>query len=177
MTRRDAIHGLAGFLAGSPLAHGQRDPYRPHQRVPSMDELRDVFEFESVAHAKLPRQAYDYMALGSDGEFTVRRNRDAFDWVGLVPRSVADVSAIDVSTEVLGVKLDYPILIAPTAAHSQMHPDGEMATHKGATAAANTPLIVSTVASYPIDKIAAAATGPMWFQLYARDTADGNREL
>jgi isopentenyl diphosphate isomerase/L-lactate dehydrogenase-like FMN-dependent dehydrogenase len=52
-----------------------------------------------------------------------------------------------------------------------------MATHRGATAASSTPMIVSVNASFPIDKIAEAAKGPLWFQLYARDTADGNREL
>jgi len=34
-----------------------------------------VFDFEPVAYAKITRQAYDYMAWGVDGEFTMRRNR------------------------------------------------------------------------------------------------------
>jgi isopentenyl diphosphate isomerase/L-lactate dehydrogenase-like FMN-dependent dehydrogenase len=87
------------------------------------------------------------------------------------------VSAINTSTEVLGVKMDYPIMIAPTAGHSALHPDGELATHKGATAASSTPMIVSINTSYPIDKVAAAADGPLWFQLYSRDTPDANREI
>jgi isopentenyl diphosphate isomerase/L-lactate dehydrogenase-like FMN-dependent dehydrogenase len=73
--------------------------------------------------------------------------------------------------------MDYPLMIAPTAGHEQLHAEGELATHRGATSAAKTPMIVSINASYPIDKIAAAADGPLWFQLYARSTADANREL
>jgi isopentenyl diphosphate isomerase/L-lactate dehydrogenase-like FMN-dependent dehydrogenase len=73
--------------------------------------------------------------------------------------------------------MDYPLMVAPTAAHTHLHPDGELATHRGATAAAATPMIVSNNAAYPIDKIAAAAEGPLWFQLYARDTLDANRDV
>lgn len=177
LTRRRALAGLAGFLAGSPVLRAQRDPLRDHSRVPAIDELATVFDFESVAFAKVPREAYQYTALGADGEFTLRRNREAFDWVRLLPRAVADVSSIDASSEVLGLKLKFPLMIAPTAAHGQMHPEGELATHRGATAASGTPLIVSIGASYPIDKIAAAAAGPLWWQLYAREEMDDNREL
>jgi isopentenyl diphosphate isomerase/L-lactate dehydrogenase-like FMN-dependent dehydrogenase len=176
VSRRTALCGLAGFLAGSPQLQSQQDPFRDHSRVPGIDELLTVFDFEPVAYAKIPREAYDYTALGVEGEFTLRRNREAFDWVDIIPRAVADVSSVNTSVEVLGTKMDHPIMIAPTAGHAQLHPDGELATHRGATAA-KTLLIVSTVASYPIDKIAAAAEGPLWFQLYASETEDQNREL
>ncbi len=176
VSRRGALCGLAGFLAGSPRLGAQQDPFRDHSRVPAMDELVTAFDFEPVAYAKVPREAYDYTALGVEGEFTLRRNREAFDWVDIVPRAVADVSSVNTSTEILGMKMDYPIMIAPTAGHAQMHPEGELATHRGATAA-KTPMIVSTVASFPIDKIGAAAEGPLWFQLYAADTEDRNRDL
>lgn len=178
LTRRNALRGLAGFVAGSPVLHGQQDPFRDHSRVPGLDELVTVFDFEPVAYAKVPREAYDYTALGVEGEFTLRRNREAFDLVGLIPRTVTDVSVIDTSTEILGIKMAYPLMVAPTAAHSQLHPDGELATHRGATAASGTPMIVSINTGYPIDKVAAAAEGPLWFQLYARETgADANRDV
>jgi 4-hydroxymandelate oxidase len=56
-----------------------------------------------------------------------------------------------------------------------MHPDGEMAMHIGATAI-DAKMIVSHASSFPIDKIAAAAKGPLWFQLYPREALDANRE-
>jgi isopentenyl diphosphate isomerase/L-lactate dehydrogenase-like FMN-dependent dehydrogenase len=175
-SRRNALAGLAGFLAGSPRLSAQQDTFRDHSRIPSINEMVTAFDFEPVAYAKVPRQAYDYTALGVEGEFTLRRNREAFEWVDIVPRGVADVSSIDTSVEVLGIRMDFPIMIAPSAGHAQLHPEGELATHKGATAA-KTPMIVSTVASFPMDKIAAAAEGPLWFQLYAADSEEGNREL
>ncbi len=176
LSRRRALGALAGFVAGSRRVFAQQDPFRDHSRVPRMDELVTALDFEPVAYAKIPREAYNYMATAVDSEFTLRRNRQAFEWVELVPRAIADVSSVNASTEVLGVKMDYPIMVAPSAAHGQLHPEGELATHRGATAA-GTPMIVSINASFPIDKIGAAAKGPMWWQLYARDTEDGNREL
>lgn len=175
--RRGALRSLIGFLAGSPLAHGQQDPFRDHSRVPRLEELVDAFDFEAVAHAKLPRAAYDYTAYGTESEFTLRRNREAFDWVKLVPRAIRDATPATTATEVLGARLAYPILIAPTAAHAQLHPDAERATYQGATAASGTPMIVSNVASLPLDKIAPAAKGKLWFQLYPKEELDGNREV
>jgi isopentenyl diphosphate isomerase/L-lactate dehydrogenase-like FMN-dependent dehydrogenase len=176
LNRRGALRAMAGFMAGSPLLRPQQDPFRDHSRVPALNEMRTVFDFEPVAFAKLPRQTYDYTAYGADGEFTLRRNREAFEWVDLMPRAVADVGSISTSTEVLGTRMEFPIMVAPTAAHAALHPDAEAATHSGCTEAANTTLISSHVASLPIEKITAAAKGPVWFQLYPRPDLDENRE-
>lgn len=176
VSRRTAFRGLAGFFAGSPLFASQQDPFRDHSRVPALREMLKVFDFEPVAHAKILRQAYDYMSYGADGEFTLRRNREAFDWVGLVPSRLIDVGPIQPASNLLGTKLAFPMLIAPTARHVMFHPDAEAATHVGATAASNTPLIVSNIATLPVEKIAAAATGPLWFQLYPQPGPDYNRQ-
>src|ERR1051325_3693748 len=82
--RRDAFRAFAAFLAASPLLRGQQDPFRDHSRIPGLNELVTAFDFEPVAYAKVPRYAYDYTAYGTDSEFTLRRNREAFEWVELV---------------------------------------------------------------------------------------------
>jgi 4-hydroxymandelate oxidase len=176
-TRRAGIRNLAMFAAGSPLLRAQQDTFRDHTRIPKMDELVTTFDFETVAHAKLSEDAFQNTALGAEGEFTLRRNREVFDWVELVPRAVADVGSVQTATEVLGTKLAYPIMVAPTATQELLHPEGELAMHQGATAASNTPMLISFNASFPVDKIAAAATGPLWYQLYPRQTTDENREI
>jgi isopentenyl diphosphate isomerase/L-lactate dehydrogenase-like FMN-dependent dehydrogenase len=172
-----AFQGVAAFLAGSPLLRGQQDPFRDHSRVPGLNELKTAFDFEPVLHAKVPRYASDYTAYGTDGEFTLRRNREAFDWVELIPNRASDVTEIQTPSEIFGTKMDFPILISPTAGHSMLHPDGELATYEGALAASNTTFIVSHVSSFPFEKIAASAKGPLWFQLYPRLEPDDNREV
>ncbi len=175
-TRRSAIGNLAAFFASSPLLIGQRDPFRDHSRIPRLDELTTAYDFEPVAFAKLPRVAFNYTAYGVEGEFTLHRNRDAFGWVDLVPRR-SQANSADTTIELFGTKLAYPILVAPTAAHTQLHPEGEAATFRAATAAAKTPMIVSNNASLPMATIAAAAKGNLWWQLYPRQSMDDSKAL
>src|SRR5271163_2517083 len=93
--RRTALRSLmTGFLAGSPLLRAQLDPYRDHSRVPALREMVTAFDFEPVAFAKLSREAYDYTALGVGDEFTLRRNRQAFEWVDLIPRGIVDANSV-----------------------------------------------------------------------------------
>jgi isopentenyl diphosphate isomerase/L-lactate dehydrogenase-like FMN-dependent dehydrogenase len=135
-----------------------------------------VFDFEAVFHAKLPRETYDYTSYGADSEFNLRRNRQAFDWVQIVPRTMADASTVKTATEVLGTKMAYPIMAAPSSGHGALHPLGETATHQGTTGASNTPMIVSNGPSFPLEKVAAAATGPLWYQLYPQAEIEANQE-
>jgi isopentenyl diphosphate isomerase/L-lactate dehydrogenase-like FMN-dependent dehydrogenase len=176
VNRRNAMRAMAGFVAGSPLLRGQQDVFRDHSRVAGLNELVTSFDFEAVAFAKVPRAAYDYTAYGSDSEFTLRRNREAFDWVELVPRGVADVTKPQTATEILSTPMAYPIFVSPSANHEALHPQGEMATHIGATAA-NTPYIISQNTTFPVEKVAAAAKGPIWFQLYPRQEIEDNRPV
>jgi len=173
VSRRKAFQSLAGFLAASPLLRGQQDPYRPHSRVPSMDELLTTFDFEAIAFAKLPSQTYHYMAHGDGSEHTNHRNREAFDWVKLVPRAVVDVSSVDASTDVLGTKMKFPLLLAPSSGHGALHPEGEVATHRGASRAGS-PMILSHGAGFQAEKIMQAGDAPMWFQVYPRETLEDN---
>lgn len=174
VSRRQAFSALAAFVANSPLLYPQQDPFRDHSRVPGLKEMQTPFDFEGVAYAKLPRLAYDYPAYGEGSEFTLRRNREAFEWVELLPRRLGVFEKPDTSVEIFGQKLAFPMIVSPTAGHQQLFSEGEMATHVGA-AAANTTMIVSNNSSFPFDKIAAAAQTPLWAQLYPKNTLDANR--
>lgn len=174
MTRRDAARNLFLMMAGSPVLRAQQDPQLPG-RMPSIDDLVNLFEFEPVARARMVRTAYDYIAGGVDDEWTLHRNRECFQYVTLRPRMLVDVKKLDLTLELFGQKIEMPILIAPTAGHQQAHPDGELATVRAA-GAVKTIMAVSSNSSYPIDKVAGAATGPFWFQLYAALDRDATRE-
>lgn len=174
ISRRKSLKALAGFLAGSPLLDGQIDPIRDHGRVPTIKELLTAYEFEAVMYAKQSRGVYNYRAYGEESEFTLRRNRQAFDWVELTPnRSAAGTP--DTATELFGTKMAYPIMVSPTALHADLHAEGEMATHKGAAAASGTPMILSNNSSQTFDKVMPAAPSPMWIQLYPKQSLDANK--
>jgi isopentenyl diphosphate isomerase/L-lactate dehydrogenase-like FMN-dependent dehydrogenase len=178
LTRREALASLAALVAGSPLLAAQRDPrpLRDHQRVPGFAEMASVFDFEPVFFANVPRFVYDYTAHGADSEWTIQRNRDAFDWVDIVSRPPVDSARVNTTTSVLGLTLDFPILVAPSAGQVALHPDGEIGMHQGATAA-RTPMIISNVSSQPVEKIVPAAAGPTWFQFYPRENLAESRKV
>jgi 4-hydroxymandelate oxidase len=166
-SRREALRALGMLLAGSPLLGAQKDPHplSAHKRMPGLDEMVTAFDFEPIFYANVPLAMFDFTAHGDGSEFTTRRNREAFDWVDIVPKKPVPVSSVNLATEVLGLKMDSPIFVAPTGMQLQLHPDAENAMYKGATAA-RVPVIWSNNTNVPIDKLATAANGPMWFQLY-----------
>ena len=178
LTRREALASLAALVAGSPLLAAQRDPrpLRDHQRVPGFTEMGSVFDFEPVFFANVPRFVYDYTAHGADSEWTIQRNRDAFDWVDIVARPPVEPARVNTRTSVLGLTLDFPIFVAPSAGQVALHPDGEIGMHKAATAA-KTPMIISNVSSQPVEKIVPAAAGPTWFQFYPRQSLEESRKV
>jgi 4-hydroxymandelate oxidase len=125
----------------------------------------NVFEFEAIAKERLPKEEYDYIAGGATDEISVDRNRRAFESWALRPRVLRDVHALDLSTSVLGTKVNFPILIAPCGGHKKAHPDGEFATYRAA-AARGTIFAVSANAAVSFEELAKAAKGHLWLQMY-----------
>jgi len=171
-SRRKALVRLAGLMAGSPIASAvaQTDPnpLSEHRRVLSLAEMQTAFDFEPVFAGNVLLPVYDYTAHGDGSEFTLRRNRQAFDWVDIVPaRAAIPPSQVDLSSELLGVKMKFPIIVAPTAAMLPLHPEGEIGMFKAATAASNTLMMLSVNTSTPHAQVVPAAPGGiMWAQFY-----------
>ena len=98
LSRRDALTGLAAMLAGSPLLHAQLDPHgilAGHKRVPGIDEMMSAFDFEPICFANMTLERFDYMQHGDGSEFNLRRDRQSFDWVDIVPGKPSNGRAID----------------------------------------------------------------------------------
>jgi isopentenyl diphosphate isomerase/L-lactate dehydrogenase-like FMN-dependent dehydrogenase len=178
MSRRKALAGLGTMIAGSPLLHAQLDPrvLTSHKRIPGLDEMLTAFDFEPVMFANIPLATYDYTAHGDGGEHTLRRNRQAFDWVDLVPGKAVDPKTVDLSTTVLDFKMKYPIIIAPSATQVALHPEGEAGMYRAGVSCANTPMILSNNATQSVEQVAAGAKGQLWWQFYPRQDLDASRE-
>jgi isopentenyl diphosphate isomerase/L-lactate dehydrogenase-like FMN-dependent dehydrogenase len=164
-------------LAGAPRLRAQIDPHPLglHKRVLGINEMMTAFDFEPVCFANIPMVFYDYMAHGSGAEFTLRRNREAYDWVELIESPGATPEMVDTTSELLGFKLEYPILIAPTHRHRDLHPEGEAGMYKGATAA-KVPMMVGHTPSIPLEKVAASADGLRWSQMYPAQNLTVSRQ-
>jgi 4-hydroxymandelate oxidase len=136
-----------------------------------MQDLVNLFDFEREALAKLPAGTRDYYAGGAADEITLRENRAAWDRLALHYRVLRDVARRNLSTQVLGLDLDWPVMIAPTAYHQMAHADGELATARAA-AGCGTAMVLSTLSNYSMEQVAREAKRGWWFQLYVyRDRA------
>jgi 4-hydroxymandelate oxidase len=130
-----------------------------------------LFEIERVALERLSPVARDYYASGADDEITLRQNREAFERIPLHYKVLVDVGTRDLGTVVLGEKIAMPVMVAPTAFHRLAHALGEIATVRAA-GTAGTIMILSTLSNTAVEDVVAAASGPVWFQLYVyRDRA------
>ena len=126
----------------------------------------DLLDLEGRARAVVEAAAFAYISGGADDELTLTDNVAAWNRYRFRPRVLRDVSSVDVTTTVLGSPVGSPVLVAPTAYHRLVHPDGERATARAASQA-GTGMVVSTMSSVPLEDIAAAAPdGLHWFQLY-----------
>jgi 4-hydroxymandelate oxidase len=129
--------------------------------------LQSVAEVERRAKELLPGGMWSSLFgdYGAPDWQTCTNNVDGFDRVKLAPRVLVDISRRSHATTVLGTEISLPVMIAPSGHHQRVHRDGEVGTARGA-GAAGTLMILSTAASYSIEEVAAAATGPLWSQLY-----------
>jgi isopentenyl diphosphate isomerase/L-lactate dehydrogenase-like FMN-dependent dehydrogenase len=141
-------------------------PLDPANLIKSPKEAINVFDFEPVMRQNVPPAHFGYMASGIDDEVTLRANREGFLKFQLRPRRLVDVSKVDMTTDILGVRYASPIMIAPTGGHKAYHLDGEEGVAKAAKAG-NHLMILSTQTSTGVEDVIKARGGPVWMQLYA----------
>src|SRR5262249_39483461 len=134
------------------------------RKEPAVEPIT-IGDYEALAEGRLDQKTWDYFQGGSDDEVTLRANRDAFAQIQLRPRVLVDVSHGDSRPTGLGPPARMPILVAPMGYQCLATPEGECATARAA-GAAGTLMVASTMATRSLEETAAAATGPLWFQLY-----------
>ncbi|GAB3956576.1 alpha-hydroxy acid oxidase [Spirosoma harenae] len=170
---------MSALANSSPIGHTP-DEITPARlamaEVIDLSDIVNVFDVEPKAACTMSKLAYEYVASGAADECTLRWNRQAFDAIKLNPTVLPNFTKPDLGISLFGSELPYPILIAPTAYHRIMHPEGELATARGASAASAT-YVVSSFMTTPLEEIAQVATQPLWLQLYVRDDREFTRDL
>lgn len=118
---------------------------------------------------------FHYYQGGACDEITLRRNREAYELIELLPRMLVDVSQRRLNCSLFGSQLDMPILIAPMAFQALAHKEGELAV-AAAARRHNTIMTLSTLATYSLEQVAAVANH-RWYQLYVYKDREITREL
>jgi 4-hydroxymandelate oxidase len=130
-----------------------------------VNELINLFDFERVAIERLPAGARDYFRGGAHDELTLRDNHAAFERWQIHYRVLRNVAQRELATELFGHRIEWPVLVAPTACHQLAHPEGELATARAA-AAVGTAMVLSTISNFAMEDVAREARRGLWFQLY-----------
>ncbi len=126
-------------------------------------------DFRKIAKKKLPAPIFHYIDGGSDDEVTLKRNTESFSKCDLVPNILASVGEPDLSTKVLGSKIDMPLFLSPVAMQRLFHHEGDKASAKAAEKF-GTFYSMSTMATSSIEEIANTTSGPKMFQIYIHKT-------
>jgi len=162
-SRREFLSTLTLTAGASSLfAQSQTRPpiVYPPQYSDKVMEPVNVREFQEVAKRNLDFKTYNYIAGGSEDEWTLRANVEAYQRVWLRPRVMMDVSTIDTSSELLGHKLEFPILLDPTT-KSRIVKDGDRVAAVGAHECGAI-YCVSNPLSW-IDDLYQAEKAPVWW--------------
>ena len=115
--------------------------------------------------ARFPRPFFDYAETGSYAQETLRANREDLERIRLRQRVLVDVSGRDLTTTIIGEKVNLPLVLAPIGMCGMMHGDGEILACRAAQAA-GIPFTLSTMSICSIEDVAGAVDKPFWFQLY-----------
>ena len=128
-----------------------------------------------MAKRRLPQMVFDYIDGGAEREWTLKENCRAFEDVMFRPRSAVATATCDLSTTVLGLPVNLPVILAPVGSSRMFYPRGEEAAARAA-GNAGTIYTLSTLSGCTMEDVKQATSGNAWYQLYlvgGRDVALG----
>ncbi|KAL8729955.1 MAG: hypothetical protein Q9166_004400 [cf. Caloplaca sp. 2 TL-2023] len=151
---------------------GEEDPDEVERqekikRMPILEQCYNLMDFEAVARRIMKKTAWAYYSSGADDEITMRENHSAYHKIWFRPRVLVDVEKIDLSTTMLGTKVDIPFYVTATALGKLGSPEGEVILTRGAKKH-NVVQMIPTLASCSFDEIVDAKRDDQtqWLQLY-----------
>lgn len=130
------------------------------------DGYHCVEDFHKEAKRLLNKTSYDYLRGPANDGITYVDNEDAFKRYKFRPKVLRDVSRRDLSTSLLGEKIDLPIGITPFGLAKLFNPKGEVALVR-ANERVQTCYIQSHWSSCSVEEVhTASPTSLKWIQVY-----------
>lgn len=144
----------------------KKAPGAPEKTINVAPPIATLREARERAQSLVPPQAWDWLECGTEREWTVKANVDAYRRFFLQQRILRDVTTVSTGCRFLGTRLKFPLIGAPLGGLTQYHLDGEIALAQGGKAAA-TITAISAMARLKIEEIREAApTAPLIYQIY-----------
>ena len=127
--------------------------------------IQSVADAHYFAERRVPKGIFQMFEAGSGSNVTMRENRRAFEEVMFRPRAAVFHRERDLRRTVLGHEISMPVIVSSVGFLSIGHPDGEAGVARAA-GAAGTIQFLSGVTNTPVEDVIAAASGPVFYQLY-----------
>jgi L-lactate dehydrogenase (cytochrome)/(S)-mandelate dehydrogenase len=134
-------------------------------RLRAPENLITIEDYRRAASRRVPKMVWAYVDKGAEDLGTLRANRAAFGRWSLRMRALTGHASRDLSTTVAGVRLELPVLLAPTGMLGISHWTGDRAAARAAESAGSR-MILSTGSSWSIEEVAEVTTQDHFFQLY-----------
>ncbi len=141
-----------------------------------LTDCHNFHDFRRLAQKRLPQPIFNYIDGGADDEVTLRRNSAAFETCDLVPNILRGVDDVDLSVETMGVKLDLPVYLSPTALQRLFHHQGERAT-AAASEKFGTMFGCSSLGTVSMEELAKKHKTPQVYQFYFHKDRGLNRAM
>ncbi len=121
---------------------------------------------EAAAQEKMSPEAWAYTAGSAGLETGAEANRSAFSRFPIAQRMLGGAATRNLGCEIFGARVAAPVFSSPIGVLEMMHADADLAVAR-AMKRLNLPMIISSQASFPMEKIAEAnGDGPRFYQLY-----------
>lgn len=143
---------------------------RDLQRAVSIADLR------ARAMRRVPGFVFEYVEGGSDDEFALRNNREAFDAWQFLPPTLVNTVARHQRVTLFGKEMASPLIVGPTGGNGVLQPQGDRSLARAA-AAAGVPFCLSTMAAIRLEEVPAAAGGRLWMQLYVTHNRESAEDI
>lgn len=145
-----------------------------------MSKLSRALNIEDVrrlAMRSLPRTVFEVIEGGAGDELTFAANRDDLNAISILPRTLVDVTAVDLTTTIVGQQFSMPLMLAPASFGRMADPEAEKAVAKAA-AKFGVGYVMPGAASESVEAVAAASDGgPLWYQIYMAPDQNRNADL
>lgn len=154
---------------------GATQPLRISPVLGKAGNIVSVRDIERLAPDHMTPSNWAYVSGGSGDEQTLSWNEAAFRQIHLRLRVIHSRTQPNTQLQLFGLELPHPIMIAP-ARQGDLHPDGELATVRGAGVSGAITMI-SGMATKSIESIAKAASQPVWYQAYLKDRESAQKNV
>ncbi|KFA66307.1 hypothetical protein S40285_01866 [Stachybotrys chlorohalonatus IBT 40285] len=146
--------------------------------APPLESLLNLDEIEEEATKRISKKAWAYYYSAGDDMKSKLLNNTVYSDILLRPRVFVDCTACDLSTTMVGHKVDLPIYVSPAAMARLAHPDGEHGIAKAAASFGAAQLISNNASMTPEQIIAGANPGQVFgWQLYVQNQRDKSEAM